>query len=240
MSPVRTETPSHGYTLRATPERIEREGSQGDGFGRAVAGGDGGVAGAVAGGDVTGSGGGRVGGRSVVGGAGGDARRGAAGTAAARLVGGTVGRSVGARIGRGGIGRAVAGGGGRVPGGGRTRQSTGAAAGGTARGGVKNYSAAEVDSLLQTIWAICPIGNEHWEVVAELHSNRYAVCGRTAESIKRKFSSLASTQPSSGNPTMPPAVALAKEIREAISHRAGITDADLSDVLELEEEERRE
>jgi hypothetical protein len=39
---------------------------------------------------------------------------------------------------------------------------------------------------------------------------------------------------------MPPAVALAKEIREAISHRAGITDANLSDVLELEEEERRE
>jgi hypothetical protein len=120
LSPVRTETPSHGYTLRATPERIEREGSQGDGFGRALAGGDGGVARAVAGGDVTGSGGGRVGGRSVIGGAGGDARRGAAGTAAARLVGGTVGRSVGARIGRGGIGRAVAGGGGRVPGGGRT------------------------------------------------------------------------------------------------------------------------
>jgi hypothetical protein len=138
LSPVRTETPSHGYTLRATPERIEREGSQGDGFGRAVAGRDGGVAGAVAGGDVTGSGGGRVGGRGVVGGA-----------VTARIVGGTVGRAVGARISRGGIGRAVAGGGGRVPGGGRTRQSTGAAAGGTAWGGVKNYSAAEVDSLLR-------------------------------------------------------------------------------------------
>jgi len=207
-----------------------------------VAGGDRGVAGAVAGGDVTGSGGGRVSGRGVIGGAGGDARRGAAGTAAARVVGGDAGRlGAGGTVGRGAVGRAVVGGGGRVTGGGgRTRQSTGPAAGGTARGGVKNYSTAEVDSLLQTIGAICPIGNEHWEVVAELHSNRYAVCSRTAESIKRKFSSLASTQPSSGNPTMPPAVALAKEIREAISHRAGITDADLSDVLELEEEERRE
>jgi len=105
---------------------------------------------------------------------------------------------------------------------------------------VRNYSAAEVDSLLLTIKAVCPIGNEHWEVVAELHSNRYAVCSWTSESIKRKFSSLASTQPSSGNPTMPPAVALAKEIRETINHRAGITDADLSDVLELEEEEDEE
>jgi hypothetical protein len=102
---------------------------------------------------------------------------------------------------------------------------------------VRNYSAAEVDSLLLTIKAVSPIGNEHWEVVAELHSNRYAVCSWTSESIKRKFSSLASTQPSSGNPTMPPAVALAKEIREAISHRAGITDADLSDFFEEEEEE---
>jgi len=122
LSPVRTETPSHGYTLRATPERIEREGSQGDGFARAVAGGDRGVAGAVAGGDVTGSGGGRVGGRGVIGGAGGDARRGAAGTAAARVVGGdagrlgaggTVGRGVSAQLGRGGVGRAVVGGRGR-------------------------------------------------------------------------------------------------------------------------------
>jgi hypothetical protein len=73
--------------------------------------------------------------------------------------------------------------------------------------------------------------------VAELHSNCYAVCGRTAESIKRKFSSLVSTQPSSGNPTMPPAVALAKEIRKAINHRAGITDANLSDVFDDDEED---
>jgi hypothetical protein len=73
LSPIRRETPSHGYTLHSTPERIkalDREGSQGDGFGWAVAGG--GVARTVAGsgGDVTGSGGGRVAGRGVVGGAG--------------------------------------------------------------------------------------------------------------------------------------------------------------------------
>jgi hypothetical protein len=84
------------------------------------------------------------------------------------------------------------------------------------------------------------IGNDHWEVVPKLHSNHYAVCGRTAESIKRKFSSLASTQPNSCNPTMLPAVAVAKEIREHINHKAGITDADLSDVFEYEEEEEEE
>jgi hypothetical protein len=169
----------------------------------------------------------------------GDGRRGGVGTAAARVVAGDAGRSaargiagrgVSARLGRGVVERAVAGGGGR---GGRTRQSTGPAAGGTARGGVRNYSATEVDSLLQTIKAICPIGNDHWEVGAELHSNCYAVCGWTAESIKRKFSSLASTQPSNGNPTMPPAVALAKEICEAINHRAGMFKA-ISSLMKLQ------
>ena len=73
--------------------------------------------------------------------------------------------------------------------------------------------------------------------MAKLHSNCYAVCGWTAESIKRKFSSLASTQPNSCNPTMLPAVAVAKEIREHINHKAGITNADLSDVFKYEEEE---
>jgi len=73
--------------------------------------------------------------------------------------------------------------------------------------------------------------------VADLHSNCYADCGQTAESIKRKFSSLASTQPSSGNPTMPPAGATAKEIRELINAKAGINDLDVSDCFNEEEEE---
>jgi hypothetical protein len=136
----------------------------------------------------------------------------------------------GARIGRGVAGRGSSGDR-------RSRQPTGATAGGLARGGVKNYTPAEVESLLETIRAVCPIGNNSWELVAELHSNRYGVCGRTAESIKRKFSSLASTQPSSGNPTMPHPVAMAKEIREAIDHRAGLTDLNQSDVFEEGEED---
>jgi hypothetical protein len=73
--------------------------------------------------------------------------------------------------------------------------------------------------------------------VADLHSNSYADCGRTAESIKRKFSSLASTQPGSGNPTIPPAVATAKEIRELINAKADINDLDVSDCFDEEEED---
>jgi hypothetical protein len=98
--------------------------------------------------------------------------------------------------------------------------------------GVKNYTPAEVDCLLQTIKHVCPIGNDQWEFVAKLHSMRYAVCGRTADSIKRKFASLASTQPTTGNPTMPRPVLMTKEIREAINKRAGITDVDVSDFFD--------
>jgi hypothetical protein len=45
----------------------------------------------------------------------------------------------------------------------QTRQSTGPAAGGTACGGVKNYSADEVDLLLQCIRRVVPIRNDQWD-----------------------------------------------------------------------------
>jgi hypothetical protein len=52
---------------------------------------------------------------------------------------------------------------------------------------------------------------------------------RTVESIKWKFHSLANQQPGTGNPNIPPLVAKAKEIREAINVSAGVTDADVSE-----------
>jgi hypothetical protein len=56
--------------------------------------------------------------------------------------------------------------------------------------------------------------------------------GRTAESIRRKFSALANVQPGSGNPTIPPLILQAKQIREAINFKAGVTDADVSDFFD--------
>jgi len=219
LSPVRMETPSNSYNLCSTPDRISalghREESQGNGLGRAVAGG------AVAGSGVLGGGvpvsGGGVARSGVIGGGAAGSGGGVAGTGV--IEGGVAVAAGGQQRERGGRGsqmrRGVAGRG--LSGGRRSRQSTGATAGGLAWGGVKNYTPAKVESLLQTIKAICTFGNEHWQLVAQLHSNHYAVCGRTAESIKRKFSSLASTQHSSGNLTMPHSVSLAKEIHEAIS-----------------------
>jgi hypothetical protein len=100
------------------------------------------------------------------------------------------------------------------------------------RSGVINYSSEECTALLQCIRAVLPIGNEQWQMVAELHGNQYSHCNRTAESIRHKFSALANVQPSSGNPTIPPLILQANQIREAINFKAGVTDADVSDFFD--------
>ena len=89
--------------------------------------------------------------------------------------GGVAGGRVALAAGRGAVGRGVgvsARGGaavGRSRGGG-TRQST------NPRSGVINYSTEECTALLQCIQAVLPIGNEQWQMVAELHGNQYSHC----------------------------------------------------------------
>jgi len=100
------------------------------------------------------------------------------------------------------------------------------------RSGVISYSSQECTALLQCIQAVLPIGNEQWQMVAELYGNQYSHCNRTAESIRCKFSALANVQPGSGNPTVPPLILQAKQIREAINFKAGVTDADVSDFFD--------
>jgi len=155
------------------------------------------------------------------------ARGGVAGGRVALAAGrGAVGRGVGvAARGRVAVGQGVGiAARGRVPG--VTRQSS------NPRSGVINYSSEECTALLQCIQAVLPIGNEQWQMVAELHGNQYSHCNRTAESIRRKFSALANVQPGSGNPTVPPLILRAKQIREAINFKAGVTDADVSDFFD--------
>jgi hypothetical protein len=47
-------------------------------------------------------------------------------------------------------------------------------------GGVKNYSDNEVSMMLQCIHSVLPIGNNQWELVAELHGIQFPQCSRTA------------------------------------------------------------
>jgi len=86
--------------------------------------------------------------------------------------------------------------------------------------------------MLQCIRTVLPTGNDMWELVAQLHGNYFPDCNRNAVSIKKKFYQLANKQPTKGNPNIPPSVALAKEIREEINTKAGVTDADVSDLFD--------
>jgi hypothetical protein len=79
---------------------------------------------------------------------------------------------------------------------------------------------------------VLSLGHEMWEQVAELHGVHWPMQARMAESLMRKFHSLANQQPGTGNPNIPPLVAKAKEIREAINFSAGVTDADVSEFFE--------
>jgi hypothetical protein len=76
---------------------------------------------------------------------------------------------------------------------------------------------------------VLPLGHEMWEQVAELHGIHYPMQARMAESLKRKFNALANQQPGTGNQNIPPLVAKAKGIMEAINVSAGVTNADVSD-----------
>jgi hypothetical protein len=103
---------------------------------------------------------------------------------------------------------------------------------GVNRGRVKNYSDQEVDYMLKYIHCVLPLGHEQWEQVAELHGIHYPMQARMAESMMRKFGAFTNQQPGTGNPNIPPLVAKAKEIREAINVRAGVTNAEVSDFFE--------
>jgi hypothetical protein len=89
-------------------------------------------------------------------------------------------------------------------------------------------------SLLHCIQWVLPLGNDSWQLVADLHAIQYAHCDRTALSIKKKYLKLANEQPSSGNPTMAQSTLLAKEIKEAINIKAGVTNPDVTDIFEEE------
>ena len=161
MSPVRQSTDggnsaSHHYLLRSTPERLAASGScSGGEAGSRVSSRTGvvgaGISGSVVGGGTAGTvvGGGIPAAGVVVAGVAGGGGIPAVVDLGTGGLGVVTGGVRGGRVGRSGGGRGCGGGGATR----RTRQPTGHAAGGTARGGVRNYSVVEVDLLSQTIRA---------------------------------------------------------------------------------------
>ena len=66
-----------------------------------------------------------------------------------------------------------------------------------ARRGV-NFTAAELESFLDTVEEVMPLSATHWENVAATHMARYPEAGRNVGSLRRKFKELYSKKVSTG------------------------------------------
>ena len=89
--------------------------------------------------------------------------------------------------------------------------------------GHNNYTADELDKLLELVQGIEPIGAQMWADVAERYVDWAVLKGfpvRDQDALKQKFDRLANTQKSTGDPLCPPAVRKAKQIAHAILGRA--------------------
>jgi hypothetical protein len=95
------------------------------------------------------------------------------------------------------------------------------------RGGFK-FTTQELESLLDVIKDIIPIGNPDWEKVWNMHMVRYPKKERTAESLRRKFQELAKNNPT-GDPNCPPHVCHAKRIYQLIIKATDGSDGESGD-----------
>ncbi len=80
----------------------------------------------------------------------------------------------------------------------------------------RGFTIAEIDSLLEIIEEVLPIGPNDWDRVTERHITFYPGLGRTRESLRRKFASLYNHKKPTGDPTCPVYVRNAKHIFEQI------------------------
>jgi len=71
-----------------------------------------------------------------------------------------------------------------------------------------------------------------WEMVARLHAIEYSHCQRDGKSSKMKYLQLANGKPSTGNPTIPEATRLAKEIKLAIDLKVGNSNPESDDFFQ--------
>ncbi len=74
------------------------------------------------------------------------------------------------------------------------------------------FALSEIESLLEVVEAIIPIGNPDWDKILNKHASRYPTKDCTAKSLKRKFQELACTKIPTGDPNMPPHICKAKQI----------------------------
>ena len=100
----------------------------------------------------------------------------------------------------------------------------------------KNYSSTELETLLALAAEQLPISGLEWEnKISTPHQARHNT-GRSGESLKRKFDSLANTKIPTGDPDIPPHVRQAKHIRRNILSKAELMASAEPDELSTDEE----
>jgi hypothetical protein len=98
------------------------------------------------------------------------------------------------------------------------------------------FALSEIESLLEVVEAIIPIGNPDWEKILNKHASCYPTLDRTAESLKRKFQALACTKIPSGYPNMPPHICKAKHIYYRIVQATDVSTGGSKDGADLDNE----
>lgn len=110
----------------------------------------------------------------------------------------------------------------------------------------RGFTTTEVESLLEVIEEVLPIGQNEWDTVLHQHQSRYPDYDRTRDSIKRKFASLYNSKKPTGDPTCPPTVRRAKQLFNLIKEKMEFSDGQSmgsfapSDVQPEEEEGEEE
>mmetsp|Transcript_52916 Transcript_52916/g.154177 ORF Transcript_52916/g.154177 Transcript_52916/m.154177 type:complete len:344 (-) Transcript_52916:27-1058(-) len=91
------------------------------------------------------------------------------------------------------------------------------------RGG--NFTRDEIDSLLDSVEEVMPIGMDEWALVERRHMASYPDRNRTKESLRRKFQLLYLSKQPTGRPECPPEVRRAKSLQYAIREKAEVSSA---------------
>jgi len=90
----------------------------------------------------------------------------------------------------------------------------------------RGFTVAEIDSLLEIIDDVLPIGPNDWDRVTERHCTFYPGLGRTRESLQRKFASLYNHKKPTGDPSCPVYVRNAKHIFKRIKEAMDLSDGE--------------
>jgi hypothetical protein len=99
------------------------------------------------------------------------------------------------------------------------------------------FSNREIDSLLDVIEGILPLGLDEWEAVERQHNSMYPNFGMTYDALRQKFAKLYLKKIPTGDPHCPPEVRRAKIINEEIMQKADLSDGEGGSGGELELEQ---